>query len=65
MPYKGLSKHLAIALEAVGCSVVVAGIVIEVIMRAPIGYIIITSGALAVAFGTMVFTKLLRGNRSK
>ena len=65
MPYKGLSKHLAIALEAVGCSVIAVGIVIEVILRAPIGYIIISGGCLAVAFGGMVFTKLLRGNRSK
>ena len=60
MPYKGLSKHLAIALEAVGCSLIGVGIAIEVILRAPIGYIIISGGCLAVAFGGMVFTKLLR-----
>jgi hypothetical protein len=55
-----LSKTLAIALEAVGCCVIISGIVIEVTMCADIGYIAITAGALAIAFGGMVFTKLLK-----
>lgn len=55
-----LSKSLAIALEAVGCCVIVAGLVIEATMGADFGYIAITVGALAVAFGGMLFTKLLK-----
>ena len=55
-----LSRTLAIALEAVGCCVIIGGIVIEVTMGADIGYIAITVGALATAFGGMVFAKLLK-----
>jgi len=55
-----LSRGLAIALEAVGCCVIVAGIVIEATMGADIGYIAVTAGALAVAFGGMLFSKLLK-----
>ena len=60
MPYKGLSKHLAIALEAVGCCVVTVALVFEYIWQAPIGYIAITAGALAIAAGSMIFVKLYR-----
>ena len=55
-----LSKTLAIALETVGCVVVLTGIIIEVSLRAPLGYVLITSGALLVAFGGMIFAKLMR-----
>ena len=55
-----LSRTLSIALEAVGCCVIVGGIVIEVTMGADIGYIAITAGALAIAFGGMVFAKLIK-----
>jgi len=55
-----LSKTLAIALETVGCLVVLTGIIIEVSLRAPLGYVLITSGALLVAFGGMIFAKLMR-----
>ena len=55
-----MTRTLAIALEAVGCCVIVGGIAIEVSMGADIGYIVITAGALATAFGGMVFAKLLK-----
>jgi len=55
-----LTKTLAIALETVGCCVVLAGIIIEVITRAPLGYVIITCGALTVAAGGMIFAKIIR-----
>ena len=55
-----LSRTLAIALEAVGCCVITGGIVIEVTMGADIGYVAITAGALAIAFGGMVFAKLIK-----
>jgi len=58
-----LTRTLAIALEAVGCCVIVGGICIEVIMGADIGYIAITVGALVTAFGGMVFAKLLKKKR--
>ena len=59
-----LSRTLAIALEAVGCCVIIGGIVIEVTMGADIGYVAITAGALATAFGGMVFAKLLRKKKT-
>ena len=59
-----LSRTLAIALEAVGCCVIVGGIVIEVTMGADIGYVAITAGALATAFGGMVFAKLLKKKKT-
>lgn len=55
-----LTKTLAIILEAVGCCVVLAGIIIEIITRAPLGYMIITGGALIIAAGGMVFAKIIR-----
>lgn len=60
MRFKGLTRSLAIALEVVGCGVIALGVAIEVTMRAPIGFIAITGGSLAVAFGSIVFAKLLR-----
>jgi len=55
-----LTKTLAIAFEAVGCLVVLTGIIIEVSLRAALGYILITSGACIVAVGAMIFAKLMR-----
>lgn len=55
-----LTKTLAIALETVGCIVVLTGIAVEVSMRADLGYILITSGACVVAVGAMIFAKLMR-----
>jgi len=55
-----LTKTLAIALETVGCLVILTGIIIEVSMKAELGFILITSGACIVAFGGMIFAKLLR-----
>jgi len=55
-----LTKTLAIAFETVGCLVVLTGIIIEVNMGAEVGYVLITSGALLVAFGGMIFAKLMR-----
>ena len=62
---KGVTKTLAIALEAVGCSVIAAGIAIEVSIKAPIGYIAITAGALAVAVGSMVWAKIYKERRDR
>jgi len=55
-----ITKTLAVALEAVGCCVVLTGIAIEVSMGADLGYILITSGACVLAVGSMVFAKLFR-----
>lgn len=56
------SKTLAIALESVGISAIIGGIVIEVILRAPIGFIIITTGSLIVTAGGLLWTKIIRRN---
>ncbi|MBA7629849.1 hypothetical protein ES703_37356 [subsurface metagenome] len=53
-----LTKTLAIALETVGCVIILTGIAIEVSLRAHLGYILITSGACIVAVGAMIFAKL-------
>ncbi|GAI53180.1 unnamed protein product [marine sediment metagenome] len=55
-----LTKTLAIAFETVGCVIILTGIAIEVSLGAPLGYILITSGACIVAVGNMIFAKLLR-----
>lgn len=54
-----LTKTLAIAFETVGCCIGVAGICIEVYYQAAIGFVLITSGAVAVAFGGMLFAKVV------
>ncbi|MBA7558024.1 hypothetical protein ES705_50813 [subsurface metagenome] len=53
-------KTLAIALETVGCCIIALGIGIEVVTEADLGYILITSGAFAVAFGGMLWAKFFR-----
>ena len=55
-----VSKHLAIALEAVGIVVVSGGIIIEWITRAHFGFVIITSGSVLVALGGLVWSKLIK-----
>ncbi len=55
-----LTKTLMIAFETVGCLVILTGIIIEVSMKAELGFILITSGACIVAVGAMIFAKLLR-----
>jgi len=54
------SKTLAIALESVGISAIIGGIVIEFILRAPVGFIVITSGSLIVTTGGLIWTKIMR-----
>ncbi len=58
-----LTKVLAICLEAVGMCIVSAGIAVEVVYEADIGYILITSGAVFVAGGGMIFAKLVKGGK--
>ena len=53
-------RILAIAFEAVGSCVVLTGIAIEVVTRAAIGHIIITSGCLVAMIGGMMYVKLFR-----
>lgn len=48
-------------LEVAGCIVILSGITIEVILRAPIGYITISCGALMLAAGGMVYAKFIKG----
>lgn len=58
-----LSKHertLAIALESLGCSIIAAGIAVEVSTQASIGHIVITSGTLVALVGGMLFIKIFR-----
>ena len=55
-----LTKNLAIALETVGCCIILAGIITEWATGADYGYAIITGGALVVTFGSMIFAKCVR-----
>ncbi|AQU05310.1 histidine kinase [Dehalococcoides mccartyi] len=57
-----LTRGLAIALETVGCCITLAGVVTEFITGADYGYVIITGGALMVAFGSMIFAKCVKRN---
>lgn len=58
-----LERTLAIALETLGCCVVMGGIAVEVATRAEIGHIMITSGAVVTVIGALLFAKIFR--RSK
>lgn len=55
-----ISKNLAIALEAVGISAITCGIVIEALMHADFGFVVITGGSLLVAGGGMIWAKLVK-----
>lgn len=57
---KGLTKTLAVALEAVGICAVMVGIGIEVYYEAHVGFMCITGGSVVVAFGSLIFAKLTR-----
>lgn len=56
-----ITKALAITFEAVGSITIIAGIIIEVTAKAPIGYIIITAGSLGVVMGGIIFAKVIKG----
>lgn len=56
-----LTRHLAIALETVGCAITLAGIVTEWATGVDYGYAIITGGALVITFGSMIFAKCVKG----
>lgn len=58
-----LTRALAVALEGVGCCIVLVGISIEVYYGADFGFVLITSGAVVIAFGGMLFAKLVRGGK--
>jgi len=55
-----VTKVLAIALEAVGVSAIIAGICIEVTMRADIGLIAITVGSVGIAAGSLLWAKIIK-----
>ncbi len=58
---KGLTRTLAVALEAVGICAVLVGIGIEVYYQADTGFVLITGGAVIIALGSLIFAKLIRG----
>jgi len=51
------------ALEIIGISVVTAGIAVEVIVGADVGFLLITVGSVLVATGSMLFAKFILGRR--
>ena len=57
---KGLTRGLAVALEAVGICAVLIGIGIEVYYEADWGFVCITGGAVVVSTGSLIFAKLLK-----
>ena len=62
---KGLTPHLAIALETVGCCVIAIALVFEYLWKAHIGFIGITGGALAIAVGSLIWTKIYKEKRGR
>ena len=58
-----LTKVLAVGFETVGMCIVLAGICIEVYYEADFGFVLITGGSVVVAFGGMLFAKLVRGGK--
>lgn len=58
-------RGLAIALESVGIMAIIAGITVEAIMQAEIGFIAITGGSVVIAAGGLLWAKLIRKDRGK
>ncbi|GAI86582.1 unnamed protein product [marine sediment metagenome] len=56
-------RTLAIALEAVGVCAIIGGIVFEMQVQAPIGFVIITGGSVLVAAGGLLYAKIYRGGK--
>ena len=55
-------KKLYIFLWITGICIVLAGIAVEVAMGGDIGFVLITAGSVVVAFGSVVFAKVVRGD---
>jgi hypothetical protein len=55
-----MERPLAIALEVVGCCIVLTAIIIEIITGAGIGHILATCGAWVVAVGGLIWAKVIR-----
>jgi len=53
-------KALAIALESIGICAIIGGIIFEAQVQAPTGFIIITVGSALIAFGGMLWAKILK-----
>ena len=53
-------RNLAIALETLGVIAIIVGIAVEATLHAPVGFIVITSGAGLVAAGGLIWTKLIK-----
>ena len=51
---------VSVVTEIVGIMAVAIGIGIEIAYRADIGYVLITSGAVAIAGGGLLFSKVIR-----
>ncbi len=58
---KSVKQHLAIALEGSGIAVIAAAISLEIYYGADWGFVMATSGAWAIATGSLIWAKLLRG----
>lgn len=54
-------RVLAIALESVGVVAIIAGITVECLMQADIGYVVISVGSVMLAAGGLMWAKLIRG----
>lgn len=57
-PMNKFERTLAIALETLGCCVVIGGIAVEIATRAAIGHVIITSGSALALVGGLLFVKI-------
>ena len=51
---------VSVITEILGIMVVAIGVGIEIAYRADVGYILITSGAVAIAGGGLLFSKVMR-----
>jgi len=55
-----MGTTLAIIIEATGSSVIVAGIVLEAITGAGLGYIVISAGCLLTTVWGLIFSKIVK-----
>ena len=56
-------KKLYVVLWIAGVCIVSAGIAVELAMGGDIGFVLITTGSVVVAGGSIIYAKLVRGSK--
>lgn len=58
-----IAYAVPLAVEIAGMFLVAVGIAVEIVTRGDLGYTLISAGSMAVAGGSVIWAKILRGGR--